>query len=589
MLPKQDLFRKCLPAYCHHPLNAMVVSTWSSGHHSKGSTVLQTTSLMEDEIESLFINALVRAGTCRRHGSTTASQCRWAPRSQHSRKELYRQLCISLAQTRQLHSQSRSGSQQPVVSNETTRDHYLNMLDYYRESSYCTEEPAQAPQALKYLGPDSSEDLKMSGGPIDVPNSSTEKEAVERLIEAVDNQNCLGDELFEYYSALPSPGVSFIPHASRCALLSRFSAKEEKFGKASLRYLSLVDDMKLARLPLNEVEWNKAIHLAGRCVTRITAQEVENALRIWKEMEEEASVQSSTTTFSILFDIATKAGQFPLAEMILKEMDRRGLQINRFTRVGLIYYHGLKADGDKIRQDYRAFVEAGEIVDTTVLNCVIASLLRAGEPSAAEQVYERMKRICANQSEEALPKGRVLPPKNRKESNRLAQVLAKLTERYKGRPGLLKELQDDQSLTPNTQTFVVFIEHHVSETGELYHIAQLLDDMQILQVPVHGRLFMELFRGFAYHGGIRYTSWTRARLGDVWQAYLKLHDEGIKDVYMGKWMVIWVIRAFAKCSGRKTTLEIWEELKSRWKAENEEMGVALVVLKTELGEEDHDL
>ena len=556
-------------------------SLLSSRHHSNG---FSATSISRHEMENLFINALARAGTCHRHGYWGSSSYRQAPRSMSIKKELYTQVCFPAKQTRHLHGITRSGSrQQLAVSNDITRDQYLSMLDYYRESIFSLEEDAHDSYALYLPETKPWEDSEALKEPVKVLNTSGEKEALERLLEAIENQECPNDKLFEYYATLPSPGVRYIPQRSRRVLLSRLSTMPKKSEKETLRYLSLVDDMKSAGLPLNKAEWNSAIHLAGRCLAKITASEVEKTLRIWKEMEEEAGVRSNTVTFSILFDIATKAGQFPLAEMIFKEMKRRNLRISRFTRVGLIYYHGLKGDGDEIRRAYRELVEAGEIVDTTVLNCVIASLLRAGEPNAAEQVFERMKNMFAKQSGEMLSTGLNQPPNNRRDSKELARKLDRFIRQYKDHPTHLKALQDEQSLTPNTHTFVILLEHHVSATGELHRIAQLLDDMQALQVPIHGRLFMELFRGFACHGGVRYTSWTRTRLSDVWKAYLKLRDEGIQDVYVGKWMVIWVIRAFARCSTREQTLEIWEELKSRWKAESGEMDVALDILDTELG------
>ncbi|KAK5182169.1 hypothetical protein LTR16_010282, partial [Cryomyces antarcticus] len=161
------------------------------------------------------------------------------------------------------------------------------------------------------------------------------------------------------------------------------------------RYLSIVDDMKEAGIPMTVAEWNTAVAFAGRWYERVTAAEVENALHIWKEMEHQAGVQGTNVTFNILFDIATKAGKYVLAEMIMKEMQKRNLKYNRYFRFGLIYYYGLRADGDGVRRAYKDFVEAGEIVDTAVMNCVMVSLIRAGEPTAAEEVFLRMKRLNA--------------------------------------------------------------------------------------------------------------------------------------------------------------------------------------------------
>jgi len=87
-----------------------------------------------------------------------------------------------------------------------------------------------------------------------------------------------------------------------------------------------------------------------------------------------------------------------------------------------------------------------------------------------------------------------------------------------------------------------------------------------LNAPPHGRVFKELFRGFALHGGVRYTSWTLARLEELWRAYGNALDEHAESgIYAGELLVIWALKAFVKCSGRARTLEIWEELKTRWK------------------------
>ena len=47
-------------------------------------------------------------------------------------------------------------------------------------------------------------------------------------------------------------------------------------------------------------------------------------------------------------------------------------------------------------------------------------------------------------------------------------------------------------------------------------------------------------------------------------------DLKVEDVFVGKWVVIWALRAFAKCCAEKRTMEIWDELKSRWKPNQRE-------------------
>ena len=168
--------------------------------------------------------------------------------------------------------------------------------------------------------------------------------------------------------------------------LQRMSTPAVKTGNLMLRYLSLIDDMQMAKLPITKSEWSSAIYLAGRSFGRVTQSDMAHAFRLWRQMEQEAGVKASYVTFNILFDIAVRAGKYALADSILREMHSRGLRLNRLGRVGLIYYHGIRGDGDAVRKTYRDFVDSGEIVDTLVLNCVIAALMNAGEPTAPSRL-----------------------------------------------------------------------------------------------------------------------------------------------------------------------------------------------------------
>ncbi|KAL8861220.1 MAG: hypothetical protein Q9178_002436 [Gyalolechia marmorata] len=332
-----------------------------------------------------------------------------------------------------------------------------------------------------------------------------------------------------------------------------------------LRYLRLVDDMKEASIALSVSEWNTAIAYAGRCFVRVDALQVESALRIWKEMEQEAGVRSGQVTFNILFDIAIKAGKYVLAEMILEEMNGRMLRYNRFSYVSFIYYHGLKGDGAGVRRAYRELVEAGQIVDTVVMNCVIASLIRAGELPAAEQVYERMKRLFHAKT------GEYVPHKDWQYSRDLGRILDRVSRsvhRHPERVQRLQRLQRKQCLAPDLRTFSIFIDYHVHVTGELHRITILLAEMQDFQIPIQGRIFIKIFRGFAHHGGVKYTSWTTQKLEAVWNSLLTALDAQAKDTQLLKWIVVWVMRAFARCCGRARALQIWEEIRDRWKVVN---------------------
>lgn len=474
-----------------------------------------------------------------------------------------------------------------------TRNEYLNMLDYYEEpapippcENYPPTPVSASPQPVAEISRPVDENIVTS---VRTATEGAIQVAVDRLVTMLDQEDCPHDTIFQAYHALPSPGVVNLWPWKRRLLLKRLSRVERKNPAGLVRYMSIVEDMKAAGLAMTDAEWNSILAFTGRCFAPVPADEVESVLRIWKEMEQDPTVESGEVTFNILFDVAAKAGKYVLAEMILKEMRARNLPLNRYARTNIIYYHGLRGDGDAVRDAYRAFVKAGEVVDTVVMNCVIAALLVAGEPQAAELVYERMKRMYAVATNSSPPSYR-----NWRQSRDLGRILNRAARDFRFGSEENRNLQKEQLLCPDLRTYAIFIEYHVSQTGELRRIIPLLEEMQALRVPMHGRIFVKLLKGFAKHGGVRYTSWTSARLEKVWMSLLAVlgrqgdHEAALGDVHLGKWMVVWAVRAFYYCCGHARAMDIWAELRSRWKPSDYDERAAMTLLGDILSETPND-
>lgn len=349
--------------------------------------------------------------------------------------------------------------------------------------------------------------------------------------------------LFEVYQKLPSPGVAFLPRGVIRVFLQRMSTPSIKSKNAMLRYLSLIDDMQKAELPISRSEWSSAIYLAGRSFGRVTESDMTHAFKIWRQMEQEAGVTSSSVTFNILFDIAVRAGKYVIADNILQEMHSRGLRLNRLGRVSLIYYHGLRGDGDAVRKTYRDFVDAGEIVDTLVLNCVIASLMNAGEPAAAEQTYERMKDLQTRFIHKKRADGSDLIYKrypgapgvhmNRElASNSLGRVLWRAPHLRTVLPEHHTTLQDSMPLRPDHATFRAMIAYHANVSGDLNRLTVLLNEMvETFDISMRSVHFQLLFKGFALHGKQNDpdATWSIKKLDLAWDACRKAVKDARKD------------------------------------------------------------
>ncbi|KAF3067813.1 hypothetical protein CFAM422_008407 [Trichoderma lentiforme] len=364
------------------------------------------------------------------------------------------------------------------------------------------------------------------------------------------------DGIYKLYCQLPEPRMLCLTWQWRNRLLKVMGTPQKRDMDTMLRYFALVADVKNAGLTLRRSQWNFALAFASKYTARATTEEMESALRIWKEMEKEAQVMGNDVTFNILFDVAAKAGNFTLADMIYKEMENRGIEFNRFHHVSLIHYFGLKLDSGGLRAAYREMVESGEMIDTVVLNCVISGLLRCGEEGAAEETYQRMKNDHHMAAE--------IPQKDYMMNKVVTKVLMMFTRVGKQHPELKKSFQTNVSLTPNLHTYKLLVDHYATRIGNLQKVAQYLDEMKHLKISIEPTIFLALFKGFYIHGGFTGSDWSEQRLEGVLAAFYQAHDERAEGFRIDQWVVIWALRAVKKCCSNETLLETFDSMSQRW-------------------------
>jgi len=364
------------------------------------------------------------------------------------------------------------------------------------------------------------------------------------------------EQIFELYEELPHPRPAHLPHKVLRKLLHHLSVVEYKSELGMRRYLTVFQDAKECHVDLTVSEWASAISFAGRHVKRVSATEVEAALRLWKEMENMAHIPGNDVVFSALFDIASKGRKFVLADMIISEMASRGISPTRHHRTSLIYHAGLRRDGQAVRAAYAAFVDAGEFVDGAVVACVVASLLHCGESVAAEQVFARARALHEEKQRDsasyrlsgikATAHWRTKRSYGRELGKAAAAFRSRLQRQEQPQPDAADGIRstaggasvsaanaDDDgtlaaersayeariSLAPDIAAYKALIYHHAVTAGDLDRVTALLADMAAREMPLPGVLFLHLFRGFASHGGALYTAWTRRQLERTWAAF----------------------------------------------------------------------
>ncbi|KAK3344315.1 hypothetical protein B0T25DRAFT_556698 [Lasiosphaeria hispida] len=364
------------------------------------------------------------------------------------------------------------------------------------------------------------------------------------------------DTIYETYQRLPEPRIPYLSGRFRHQLLRALGQPDKKSPKSMLRYFAVIADIKDSGIPLTRSQWNCAISFASRYVGVSTESETEAALKLWREMEFEAGLKGSDVTFNILFDVASKSGNFTLAEMIYKEMESRGHVFNRYHYVSLIHFFGLRLDTSGMRAAYVEMVEAGEIIDTVALNAVLSGLLRSGEEAAAERLYERMKASAADKKD--------LPPRTYSSNRAITQALLMFAKIGRRHPSMQPTFQDIALIHPDIRTYGILINHYGVKRGNLGKVAKYVDEMKFFQIPLHGAIFLALFKGFSHHGGQMRSAWSEQRLLSIWSAFLRAVDEGAPGLEIKTWLAIWILRAFHKCSAGDSVLDIYEALEDRW-------------------------
>ena len=623
---------------------------------------------MQRSFEDVFITSLVAAGTCEQHAplrmTRCKEQCGLASRAHgdgalghHQRRDLFTtarsQQTLAVAVVPEQEAEL-----EPEPHFDISQEEYKGLVNTYGSPSEMWERPGyirprhytapklSVPATHVPLAPRLVISPEKEDKPPYVPRQILQPEdsIQEGRILKLENLLCQPPgsvshkTLWNLYKKIQPPRPRYLSDETLRSLLRHLTWAEYKHApSASERYFALMDECMEEGVPLSIAEWSSAISFAGRSIRRGTTEEVKRAIEMWMRMEN-TGLQATSVTFTILFDIAVKAGRFALADTIHNELKARDMELNRYFRASMIYYAGLVGDGEAVRRAFNQLVEAGEIVDTAVMNCVILSLIRAGEAPAAEHVFARMKLLHETKFG---TKGSNDWREQKELSRLLDQTARRLREERKAHEATFfggqhsaddrkEEVQKASPIAPNAKTYRTLLHYHIKASGDMERVQELLAEMKGAGFAVHGSVYANLFWGFEKHGGYAFTSWLPSMLEGYWRDFLQASegcpaknagkrllddpagdnltleeleasmnedvDEGYyssvssessdseseagdedderflpdeaeqnRSPYFTSMLATGVVRAYYKCLGRNKMLEVWEEIKVRWK------------------------
>ncbi|KAI5844159.1 hypothetical protein BZA05DRAFT_177210 [Tricharina praecox] len=386
------------------------------------------------------------------------------------------------------------------------------------------------------------------------PSSWEERDAISAFRAEIRNKESTNESLFELYRNLPGSRLPYLDRITMERFIVRLMTVPLRDQVAMLRYLTLIEDMKASKIPITRHEWNQAMSFVLKAFKQTTAAEMRAAYELWAQSEGDHGVNADLTTFNILLDGASNSKSPALAQSILKEMRTRNMKYDRFTYTALMMYHAHIGDGAKIRQVYQGLVDAGEIVDTVVLNTLMTALVIVGEEDDALRIFAFMKRAGAIAEKSPTPE-MVEYRACRSFAQKLKRPGARNSKRY------MEELK--VVLGPDIGSFHLFV--HLNCRKANWDRAQdFIRDMKTFGLVLPDSVYLSLLKGFAWWGSPDpYGQWNPARLENVLNVVL---DEQAGLIKWQRVYAVWVVRAVAKVYVNGEVLErVWQEVMQQWK------------------------
>ncbi|WPH01912.1 Hypothetical protein R9X50_00476600 [Acrodontium crateriforme] len=575
-------------------------------------------------LEDIFVRSLVIASSCRKH-SARQYDCNRETTGTAWSREIDIRNNPNLSQKRTFSTQAKHQRRQQEAEEREeeerreaiAKEEYKDLVDIYNPPPALWDKPRwerpRHPTDYYRLAPrlvQSAEDDERLGPRIILQPEDSEhalqlKQFSSRLTKPIGSINLA--LLWERFDGLRAPRLRYLSDAKVRRFFAHLIAVDKRHEENAMqRYSVLLNECIGEKVRLGARQWNGAISFAGHWMNRVTSTEVKDAIELWMEMER-SGVGATHVTFNIIFDLAVKAGRYALADTIYQEIQHRELPMNRFMRTSMIYYAGLRGDGDAVRQAFRDLVNAGEIVDTAVMNCVILSLIRVGEAAAAEIVFDRMKNLYAQRLGIKAPETWQEDRMVGRSLNRLGLRLRKQRKEHAGSFFGTEFSFDEQReqaqklapIAPNSQTYRIIIQHHAYVSGDFDRVCELMAEMKTQGIKIYGSIYVLLLRGFGKHGGYAHTSWSRSNLQAVWDEFLaaatlqkpsvssehspaspmqlaedESAEERIDDAApldekkraprLERASVMSAIDAFYKCAGRIKMLEVWKDVQASW-------------------------
>jgi hypothetical protein len=201
-----------------------------------------------------------------------------------------------------------------------------------------------------------------------------------------------------------------------------------------------------------------------------------------------------------------------------------------------------------------------------------------------------------------------------------------------------EQIQEATPIAPDARTYRLLLRYNTRVSGDLDRVRELLEENKQRGFRIHGSVYLNIFSAFIIHGGYVHSAWKPNILESYWSDFLEassapnagqwlssgedtiqmpdfdaappLDDteafagpDGLMEMeeddqgpdaiaeddrppYFTLGLAITVLRAFHKCCGMQRTMEVWNDIASRWKECGREETVQIETLLEDLQRRD---
>lgn len=380
------------------------------------------------------------------------------------------------------------------------------------------------------------------------------------------------DEIWRRYQNLRVPRCLSIDRRALRLILDSLSKEKPRTKRGMLRYVSIIDEMLAQRPPLvpDMAEWTKCMSFLGRMHKSPTKVDLDKCLDLWNEMENRYNVRAGQITFNVLIDISIRVGQYAITNVLLKEMLDRGLQPDKYTWTSLIAMAGFMRNESEIRKRSRQVVDAGESIDTYILNTIMIAYVRAGHIEYAENLYQHIKQLALLRDEQttlkdtcsfALGKQDMTLDLNTSASHEDIRTTPNHFILHKKHDHILQDLPLSVNCHPDEGTLNILLQHHCAVSGDFNRVTELLAEMDRFGIKDSITLFKSLFLGFATHGDNQ-GSWNIDRLDYVFKSLVSS-----PQIKLSQELSRLVIRSYGRLGTIEALQRTWRVLEAAWRTQ----------------------